>query len=127
MAYSKTNWMNGGPPAISADNLNKIENELERLSSLMDQLSAKIQYGTVTNESLAANGVRTVDIVFPTRMNSVPVVVCGLMTNSTAGGFGSITAAVVKDSVTATGFKCRIHNGDTSSRIPGAYWIAVAL
>lgn len=25
MAYTKTNWVNEGPPAISADNLNNIE------------------------------------------------------------------------------------------------------
>lgn len=25
MAYTKTNWVNGGPPALSAENLNKME------------------------------------------------------------------------------------------------------
>ncbi len=25
MSYTKTNWVNGGPPALSAENLNKIE------------------------------------------------------------------------------------------------------
>lgn len=29
MAYTKTNWVNEGPPAISADNLNNIEDGVE--------------------------------------------------------------------------------------------------
>lgn len=33
MAYTKTNWVNGSTPAINANNLNKIENELETLDS----------------------------------------------------------------------------------------------
>lgn len=33
MAYTKTQWANGQAPAISASNLNKIENELETLDN----------------------------------------------------------------------------------------------
>lgn len=32
MAYQKTTWINGSIPKINADNLNKIENELQRQS-----------------------------------------------------------------------------------------------
>lgn len=32
MSYSKTNWQNGVTP-VNADNMNKIENELEALDS----------------------------------------------------------------------------------------------
>ena len=28
MAYSKTTWVNGGPPALSAENLNKMEDSI---------------------------------------------------------------------------------------------------
>lgn len=37
MAYTKTTWVNGETP-INADNLNKIENQLETLTNLQDQL-----------------------------------------------------------------------------------------
>ena len=37
MAYTKTTWVNGKTP-INADNLNKIENQLETLTNLQDQL-----------------------------------------------------------------------------------------
>ena len=33
MSYTKTNWQNGATPAINADNLNKIEDELEALDA----------------------------------------------------------------------------------------------
>lgn len=33
MAYTKTNWVNGSAPAINANNLNKIETELEALDN----------------------------------------------------------------------------------------------
>ena len=35
MSYTKTNWVNGQAPAISADNLNKIENKLYDLDSIV--------------------------------------------------------------------------------------------
>ena len=31
MAYAKTTWVNGQAPALDAEHLNKIENELETL------------------------------------------------------------------------------------------------
>ena len=37
MVYTKTTWVNGKTP-INADNLNKIENQLETLTNLQDQL-----------------------------------------------------------------------------------------
>ena len=39
MAYPKTNWANGTTPAISADNLNKIENELGILDDAFNNLN----------------------------------------------------------------------------------------
>lgn len=38
MAYTKTQWVNGQAPAISAANLNKIENELENLDATISGL-----------------------------------------------------------------------------------------
>jgi len=39
MAYTKTTWVNGGPPAISADNLNKIENGIYNNSVKIDAIT----------------------------------------------------------------------------------------
>lgn len=131
MAYTKTNWVNGGPPAISAENLNNIEDGINNndlaISALASRLDVGIQCGTIAGESIASGSYRQVSVTFSEPMQSVPVVVVGLTTNSTAAGFGSIAAGVVLTSVTVNGFNMRIHNADSVSRIPGATWIAVAL
>lgn len=43
MAYSKTTWIDGSAPAISAANLNKIENQLEQNTN---DISNLVQYGS---------------------------------------------------------------------------------
>lgn len=50
MAYTKTDWVNGGQPAISATNLNKIENGIascdSRATTLENALGALNSYST---------------------------------------------------------------------------------
>lgn len=55
MAYNKTVYVNNTTPAISAENLNKVENELEYLDSLSE---GNIYNGTLTFTAglIAANG-----------------------------------------------------------------------
>lgn len=40
MAYTKTNWVNGGPPALSAENLNHIEDGIYNADAEIDQIQA---------------------------------------------------------------------------------------
>jgi len=51
MAYTKTNWVNGGPPAIDATNLNKIEQgiyDCDAGVSNLDQQLTGISFKKVT-------------------------------------------------------------------------------
>lgn len=61
MTYTKTQWVNGQAPAISAENLNKIENELESLDTgLSNKLGVdKVvnQYSTSETDVYSANYV----------------------------------------------------------------------
>ena len=45
MAYIKTTWVNGGPPALSAENLNKIED------SVYDSSEGRISLDTTAASS----------------------------------------------------------------------------
>lgn len=45
MAYTKTNWVNGGPPALSAENLNKMED------SIYDSSEGRISLDTTAASS----------------------------------------------------------------------------
>lgn len=42
MAYTKTTWVNEGPPALSADNLNKIETGVYNNSLSIDSINASL-------------------------------------------------------------------------------------
>lgn len=52
MSYTKTAWVNDSAPALSADNLNKIENQLEAVTALAEAALPASQKG-------AASGVAT--------------------------------------------------------------------
>ena len=54
MAYSKTNWVNGGPPPISAENLNKIEDCLSDVDDGKISLDTTAAAGTVDGDLYAA-------------------------------------------------------------------------
>ncbi len=54
MAYTKTIWVNEGPPAISADNLNKIENCLSDVDNGKISLDTTAAPGTTDGDLYAA-------------------------------------------------------------------------
>lgn len=54
MAYSKTNWVNEGPPAISAENLNKIEDCLGNVDDGKISLNTAAGSGTTDGDLYAA-------------------------------------------------------------------------
>lgn len=43
MAYTKTTWVDNSPPAINADNLNKIENGIEDHEQRIEALEQGIE------------------------------------------------------------------------------------
>jgi len=55
MAYTKTNWVNGGPPAIDAINLNHIEDGIyandQSIANILNLLSANRQALTLDNNN----------------------------------------------------------------------------
>lgn len=53
MAYTKTNWVNEGPPAIDADNLNKIENSVFESSEGRISLDTTASPGTTDGDLYA--------------------------------------------------------------------------
>lgn len=54
MAYVKTVWQNGSAPALNADNLNKIENELESQDTDISELRSAIAQGGGFNAEVKA-------------------------------------------------------------------------
>ena len=57
MSYTKTSWVNGQAPAISADNLNKIENKLYSLDSDVSSLNTSVS--NLDTNKLAKAAVKT--------------------------------------------------------------------
>ena len=55
MAYTKTNWVNGSAPALSAENLNKIEDGIyandANITSILASLTTPIQVKVFTTPS----------------------------------------------------------------------------
>lgn len=60
MAYTKTVWVDGQAPAINADNLNKIENELSTLDGKVMAVGA-----TTNSVTIAATGLRAYILTLP--------------------------------------------------------------
>ena len=54
MAYSKTTWVNGGPPALSAENLNKMEDSIYNSSEGLISLNTSAAPGTTDGDLYAA-------------------------------------------------------------------------
>ena len=54
MAYTKTNWVNGGPPALSAENLNKMEDSIYDSSEGRISLNTSAATGTTDGDLYAA-------------------------------------------------------------------------
>lgn len=89
------------------------------------EINSNIRHGKIAGTSVAANAYVDVAVSFGVDMDAVPNVVCGIESSSTAGAIGSITAAVLTDSVTVSGFTCRIFNAGSSGRIPAVQWVAI--
>lgn len=58
MAYEKTTWVNGQAPALDAEHLNKIENELEALGQRKGSTTYTATIGTTWTED-SNTGVKT--------------------------------------------------------------------
>lgn len=54
MAYSKTTWVNGGPPALSAENLNKMEDSIYNSSEGLISLNTSAASSTTDGALYAA-------------------------------------------------------------------------
>jgi hypothetical protein len=85
--------------------------------------ASRIQTGTLSSVSVSASSYTDIAVTFTTPMPSTPVVVCSLVSLSTASAIGSMEVAAINAS--KTGFTCRIFNDSASTRAPGVSWIAV--
>ena len=54
MAYSKTTWVNGGPPALSAESLNKMEDSIYNSSEGLISLNTSAASSTTDGALYAA-------------------------------------------------------------------------
>ena len=64
MAYEKTVWVNGQAPALNAEHLNKIENELEALGQRKGSTTYTATIGTTWTED-SNTGVKTQSVAIP--------------------------------------------------------------
>lgn len=85
--------------------------------------TSQMQAGNINATSVSANSYTDVSVRFSSAMSGTPIVVCSVVSTSTAGAIGSITSAVT--STSTTGFTCRIFNAGSAARTPGVNWIAL--
>ena len=64
MAYVKTTWVNGQAPALDAEHMNKIENELEALDQRKGSTTYTATIGTTWTED-SNTGVKTQSVAIP--------------------------------------------------------------
>lgn len=79
--------------------------------------------GYVAGTTVTAGSYADITVSFGTTLDTAPTVVACFQSVSTAGAFGKCTLAV--HSITTTGCKIRIFNGDTANRAPDLRWIAI--
>jgi len=87
-----------------------------------------LQCGSVSSLGNTSGGsYKNKEITFPKAYapGTIPVVMVGFASSSTAGNFGRGCVAVLLGSVTNTGFTLRYYNGDSSARNPEFVWIAI--
>ena len=97
----------------------KVKKLLEKIATNLKIIST----GAVAEVSVPANGYTDVSVTFGKTYKSNPTVNVSLLSTSTAGAIGNVTAAVL--SVTTTGATFRIFNAGASQRQPSLQWIAV--
>lgn len=97
----------------------------DRILNFLADFVANIDAGVAPAVGTVNSGAyKDTTVTFHKSFKSVPVVVAGFHSDSTAGTFGRCTVGV--HSITATGCKIRVFNGDTAARSPGIRWIAMA-
>lgn len=79
--------------------------------------------GVVDAVTVNAGAYRDFSVDFGTTLSNAPNVVACFDSQSTDGAFGKCSLSV--HSITTTGFKIRMFNGDTANRAPKYRWIAV--
>lgn len=100
-------------------------------NSTTSQQALGIQAGGLENSegigSISGGSYKdvTIDFTKPFLSNTVPVVVAGFWSTSTAGSFGRCCCSV--SACTNTSFTIRVFNGDSSARAPALRWIAVGV
>lgn len=89
------------------------------------QANLGIRRGTTSGGiSVSAGSYKDYAVTW-TALSSVPTVVVGFSTSSTAGAFGKCCVAVKTDSITKTGCTFRLFNGDSTARSPNISWIVI--
>lgn len=122
MAYDKTIWINGSAPALSAENMNKIEEGIFECSIQLEGLPAEIQIGSVASTTIPAGSYVDIPVTFDATMGGTPMVLCSLYSASTSSDLGSFSVAGIDP--TASGFTCRVFNNSSNSRAPGIRYAA---
>lgn len=106
MAYTKTNWVNEGPPAISADNLNKIEDGIFNAAANIDAIltdltitAPTVTVSTTTGTLLSATVYKYGKVV------NLQISVYNSSATASGGNIftGSITTSALRPKATATG------------------------
>lgn len=87
MAYTKTTWVDGGAPAINADNLNKIETGIEQAHQNASNVT--ITEGTI--DSAEIGGTTPAKITGETIVNKGPAAVSGAGNLSTVASSTTVT------------------------------------
>lgn len=89
---------------------------------LANKANGAIRAGGTSATSVSANSYTDVPITFSSAMPNVPIVVCSIISTSTAGAIGSIS--VSPNDITKVGFTARIFNAGSSARTPALSYIA---
>lgn len=123
MAYSKTTWVNEGPPALDATNLNKIEQGLYEAHSWLSS-PIKVQVFTTPSKSYPSGNtwVYSSDWHADTIDGYTPIGVLQGTPNS--GGAGLICGIALNFSVNGDRFLGTVHNA-TGSAITGTIQVPV--
>ena len=97
------------------------------LKALLSKILIRLYYvdaGTARlSASVASGAYSDVAVSFHKTFETAPNVVVGFQSTSTGATFGRCSCAA--HSITTTGFKIRMFNGDTTARQPSFYWVAM--
>ena len=92
-------------------------------TSNIKAIAPMIEAKQTTTGQVQANSYIDVDMTFSKKFTKPPVVVCSLLSTSTAGAIGSMTASAIN--ITTTGFTARIFNAGSAARAPSLSWVAI--